>query len=192
MGLADQILEKITCDEVFQIIGDLDAEDILAAFEARLVKMDLPDVTVAVAIDDSEGIFVRFEDTEGDDVLLLFGFDEIDDDPIASVVSDEDEQVTIDLTALSPTIIDVSGMFFIDLLDLSWLKDSALRLLLNAGQVGPNTKVEKPAPTEQPLENKAVMVGNRKFKSPIVKTRPTMTDKEKRQLQMAKDNGMIE
>lgn len=204
-----QLLKGDSLDEsVLQIIGDLDALDIVTEFERLLDSMGFPEVLVEVALDTEDGIFVRFEDEERDDVVVLFAFDE-DGDPLVTVVSEDDEQITIDLSPMEPPVIELDGVdvSFIDLLDLSWVNKSTLNILLQAGRVGPDsTSVKAPgsAAAEPAQESMPKLVdkvlaeaaayaalGGKKMRLPIVKIKDEMDDKDKKIVMKAKSMGLL-
>lgn len=202
---ATEVLKKLVqtgCCEMFRSIGDLDANTITLAFENLLDKIGMPSVLVEVAIDETEGIFVRFEDEDHDDVLVLFTFDEAGD-PIASVVSEEDAQITIDLTALEPPTLEAGGVLFIDTMNLMWLNKTTLNLLLQAGKVGPEALASKGTPleTEEGVilgakdtvtsEGKHVVMGKNKIRLPILITKEVMNATDKRRVKKAKTVGLL-
>ena len=84
-------------------VGHMDITKISDALTERLIAFGYPSVFVDSIIDfEGDGIFVKFEDNEGDSVVVQFHID--DEGPKATVVSDDDELIEIDLGPLNPII----------------------------------------------------------------------------------------
>lgn len=185
MSKASVILEALPVVETFQIIGDLNASDIVASFEEKLKTFGFENIEVEVFLDPEDGTFVKFTDDQFDSVLVLFEYDD-NGDVSAAVVSEDDNQITIDLSPMDPPIIELDdGSIFVDLIDLSWMNKTTLQLLLNAGMVGSNLK------KAMTVESRHVVIGNRKMKLPIVMIKDQMSGKDKMKLQKAKNHGLL-
>lgn len=144
-----------------QGILPFDPEDIKRAFERKLEQFDFDNVRVSDVDIDLEGdIVVSFEDFEGDEVSLLFQYDDEDKAILAFVLEDEDDEVgdevlLVDLTALNPVVLDMDslGVKYVNLTDLTWMNKSTMTSLLQAGEVGVDDDV-------QPAQKKQDAFGN--------------------------------
>lgn len=120
--------------------GEVCAVEIQDALWRKLDSLDYENIGVEVFLDLEEGVFVTFWDEEGDEITYHFyvamaepGSEQVR--PIATVVSDDDDQIDVDLTMLEPPIVEVQGVSFIDLTDLRWMNKSTVKTLLAAGSV---------------------------------------------------------
>lgn len=129
------------------LINISEAENqIVADFNAKLDELGFDGVKAIEAETDSNGdTFVTFVDDENNDMEILFTYDddegatalildEFDDDP-----ESEDEVDVVDLNALEPKITNGS----IDMSDLSWLNDSAIQAILQAGDFMDNDELDE-------------------------------------------------
>lgn len=176
MNKVQQLIRVIESSTLYSV-GDLTISKINDAFIERLIgHFDHPEISVDSIIDfEGDGIFVRFEDNEGDSVIIQFHIN--DEGPRATVVSDDDQQIEIDLGPLNPIITSFGGNFdsrfeYIDLSNIGWMNKSVIDILLRAGQV-----VE---------DQTMVAVGGRAVKLPIVRIRDKMTDDDLRILKKVK------
>lgn len=164
------ILDTVNELFIFDRVGPIYAKEITWAFRKLLDKFGYADVSVDVLIDEHKGILIRFEDNEQDSVVVLFSiYDEI---PTAIIVSDDDDQVEINLSSLAPPIIPVAKYHFIDLENLTWMNKSTLLTLLKAGRVGKN-------------ETCFVAMGNKRMRLPIV-TKRKKNDQDNKILKLVK------
>lgn len=150
---------------------DLDAELMVNSFIERLSSRGHDSINVEVVIDPDFGVFVKFEDDEKDDVVVIFTFDE-KGDPVVSVVSPDDEQVTIDLSYMDPPTLEVENYYILDLIDLSWMNNTTLEVLLKAGKVGPNESLSDLGA----IPTRTILFGRNKVKLPIIKVKPYMNN----------------
>lgn len=175
MSKARELINKIQEFIPLSHFDVLTAKTIETAFRERLNSLGYDGIQVDVTIDLDEGPLVTFSDSEGDEVTILFYICD-ERGPIASVVSDDDEQIEIQLDPLDPFMIQVGGKEFIDLTDLTWMNKSVLATLLLAGEVDSKTEAQK----------SMVSFGGKKRKLPIVVKKDKMTDKDKNILDRVK------
>jgi len=162
--------------------GVASAKEIEDAFLDKLDSFGFSNIGVSVVLDLDEGPFVTFFDEEGDEVTVWFGIED-DQGPIASVVSEDDEQISILLDPFDPGIIEIGDEAMLDLADLSWMNHSVLNALLMAGEVD-NGGVE------EAIAQVSVMRGKGKQKLPIIVRRDSMSDKDRLRVDKMKDLGL--
>ena len=160
-------------------------EEVESAFEQKLDELDIENVIITDATLDIEGnVVIDFADDEGDEVSVLFGVDE-EGSPYAMVVSEDDEQVIIDLSPLSPPIVDTGMGTFIDLVNLGWINISTIKTLFQAGGVGTDESFEGKDVIDEVVYKKVVRQG-KVVRIPVVKRKKRLTAKQKRALAMAR------
>jgi len=180
MSRAKSLIEKIQEFIPLTNYGGLTSRDIELAFRAKLDSFGYEKVSVVAYIDLEVGPLVTFWDEEGDEVTIWF---HIDDEgiPMASVVSEDDEEISIDLSTVDCPISDIGNQSFIDLVDLSWMNKSTLVILLAAGEVDEAFLDE--------VTRTVVTVGGKKRKLPLVVKKDQMSDADMSVLNRAKAIG---
>lgn len=177
MSLATEILKELS--EFFPLdgMGTLNVKDISSSLKSSLDKYGYPSVNVEVVLDNDLGTFTRFEDKEGDDVIVLFGWDE-SGSPVASVVSEDDKQIDIDLGPLNPSTVDIlNGGKFLNMMDNSWLTKSVVDALMKAGEVNEDATY--------------VLRGKNKIRLPVIKHKDCMSDRNKNVLEKVRSFGWL-
>jgi len=115
-------------------------------------------------------------------VTIWFGVED-DQGPVASVVSEDDEQITILLDPFDPGIMEIGDDLILDLADLSWMNKSVLNALLMAGEVDSGG-------VEEAIAQVSVMRGKGKQKLPVIVKRDAMSDKDRSRVDKMKDLGL--
>ena len=180
MSRADELVKKLTEFVPLTSYGGLTTKAIEDAFRAKLNSFGYESIQVSAYIDLAEGPLVTFWDIEGDEVTIWF-YVNPEEGPIASVVSEDDEQISVDLSTVDCPTFDVNGQDFIDLTDLSWMNKSTLTVLLAAGEVDESF--------QEALNKMVVTVGGKKRKLPVVVKKDQMSDVDKAVLDRAKAMG---
>jgi hypothetical protein len=178
MNKARELIKKIQEFIPLSHYGNFTASDIEDAFKTKLSSLGYDTIGVEVIIDLDEGPLVTFFDQEGDEGTILFYLCD-ERGPVCSVVSEDDEQIEIELSPFNPPILTVNNSEFIDLVNLSWMNKSLLKTLLLAGEVDEKTEAQK----------SMVSFGGKKRKFPIVIRKDKMSDKDKNILTRAKFTG---
>jgi len=120
-------------------------EGVKSAFQARLKYFNFDnDVAVDSVEFTLEGeVIVTFVDMEDGQLDVLFDYDE-DEGVTATIIDGEDDEeyITIDLDALSPSTVEVGyqGVKYPKLDNLSWMNKSALSAILTAGDIDSNAE----------------------------------------------------
>jgi len=187
----------------FSDFGDFKGTTIATKFRELLPKFGYDDVDVDVVLDFEEGegggIIVTFFDSDGDEVSCLFYIDP-EYGAVASVISEDDDQIDIHLDQFNPPIVDTGGGFWLDLSDLSWLNKSVITAILMAGDVheslqeADGTMSQTGVPPNTPLAKvgttkTAVLMGGKRIKLPVITKRSEQTEPYKRALQKARILG---
>jgi len=162
--------------------GASSAKEIEEEFLDKLDSFGFTNIGVSVVLDLDEGPFVTFFDEEGDEVTIWFGVED-DQGPVASVVSEDDEQITILLDPFDPGIMEIGDDLILDLADLSWMNKSVLNALLMAGEVDSGG-------VEEAIAQVSVMRGKGKQKLPVIVKRDAMSDKDRSRVDKMKDLGL--
>jgi len=183
MSKAQKLLEQ------FNSLIPYTEADVAQAFNAKLQELGIDGVTVDEVIVGYEGdVLVEFADNEGDAVSVLFGYDP-QEGPFAMVVSDDDEQIIIDLSPLEPPIINTQTGVFLDLVNLDWVNLSTIKTLLQAGDVGTNENFDpnKVDAIDEVVYKKVIRHG-KVVKIPVLKRkkRHHLTAAQKRALALAR------
>lgn len=180
MNKVTKILNKITEFIPLSNYAEMDVADIEFAFIDLLDKYGFDNVGVEAVVDMDEGIFVTFYDDEDDEVTVHFNVDD-EYGPVATVVSEDDDQLFILLDPYDPYILEPKeGIEFIDLTDLSWANKTLLVTLLQAGMVGDEYVTEDYTMTVR---------GKKKQRLPIVLKKDQMRKVDQERLRRAKALG---
>lgn len=150
----------LNIEEAFDVtnLGPISSFEIEKAFRVLLASYGYNDVKVSVRIDSNDGVAVKFDDSEGDSVVVLFiTVEDNDGDINAEAIILTSDNTAIDLSPMDPPTIEQNGLEFIDLQDLSWMNKSVIKAILLAGNVG-----------EVEYEEAHIMLGDRNLKLPIV------------------------
>lgn len=203
MSRAQTLVNKLNEFIPMSNFGDMNGADIQQQFVAKLNQFGYTNVTVDVTLDFEEGegggTLVTFADSDGDEVSCLFYVD-IDMGPMASVISEDDNQIDIHLSMFDPPIVDIGSGDWIDLSNLSWINKSVITAILMAGDVHESLVYEADGTTSQmgALPNApigmvaaktAVLMGGKKIKLPVIVQRSTQSDPYKRAFDKAKALG---
>lgn len=175
MKLADQILEEIFAQS---------EEDIKRAFSNKISNLGFEGILVdEVSVELGGDVVVSFVDDDGDQMDVLFTYD--DEEGAQAIVLEDDDYEdqeadvdVIDLNPLMPKIIDLgNGNQAMDLADLSWFNTSGLIAILNAGDF-----IDDDEETSEMSERSTQVIrGGKKVRLAVVrrKRRKRLTPKQK-------------
>jgi hypothetical protein len=135
-------------EQLIQTFEPISAVAVKAAFEDKLMSMDIDNITVEDVVVDYEGdITVAFSDDEGGLVEILFTYDP-EEGAIAILLDDIDSEefTIIDLDSLAPPLKQTLFGPYMDLTNLEWLNSSVLNTLFRAPElVGDEDEFEETA-----------------------------------------------
>lgn len=126
--------------DLLEQISQMKPEDIANAFNKRIELFDFDGITVdEVEVDAEGGITVTFVDADGDEMSVLFSYEE-DDGVTATILDGEDDEefIVIDLDPLAPPVVTQGfmGQKYPKLDELSWMNKSALSSIFVSGDIG--------------------------------------------------------
>lgn len=167
-----------------------DKDTVKKAFQKMLDKFDFPISVIEVDNDFEDNILIELQDVDGDELTLIFTYDE-DEGVEVIVIDDEDEEselgddyvVVVDLDTYSPPIEKGNFGMRPALYDLSWMNKSTLASLLLAGdldiKIGENFNDFDEYYIDE--RYKVAVRGGKKIKIPIVKRKrkKRLTPKQK-------------
>jgi hypothetical protein len=196
MSKVKKIFEK--AGKLFEIFVDsvdaLKADEIKQSITDRLASFDFDGVEVTdVEVLFEGGILVVFEDFEGDEMVVLFDYDE-EDNARAIIVDDEQdwddfndmgEYLEVDLSPLFPGFVETPFGRYVNLVELGWLNRSSAIALLSVGEI--DTNIEGGDTEDDDEDNrveelyKVVVRGGKKVRLPLVRKRrrKALTPKQK-------------
>ena len=151
MNKAEEILTMMSTEiyspQVFNVGSQFggtpfDGETIKKAFQKMLDKFDFPISVINVDSDYEDNILIELQDVDGDELTLIFTYDEdegveviVIDDEDDDLAIDDDYVVVVDLDTYSPPIEKGNFGMRPALYDLSWMNKSTLASLLLAGDL---------------------------------------------------------
>ena len=112
-------------------------QEILDAMQKRMNRVGIEAITVErVDVDIDGEITVTYSDEEGDEMDIIFFYDQ-EDGAIALIADEEDDEnwLIVDLDALNPPIVNTGVGKFIQMSSLEWMNKSAFQTLFQAGDV---------------------------------------------------------
>lgn len=126
--------------DLLEQINEMTPEAIAKAFSARIEMYDFDGITVdEVEIDGEGGITITFVDADGDEMSVLFAYEE-DEGVTATILDGENDEdfIVIDLDPLAPPVVvqGYMGIKYPKLDELSWMNKSALSSIFVSGDVG--------------------------------------------------------
>lgn len=139
MKLAEKVLQKL---EPVSIQGMFDA------FEEKISSFGIEGLSIEdIEVDYDGFISVIFSDDEGDELEVIFMYDE-EYGSVAMMSDsdsdrDEDEVIMVELDSLDPTLVQTPYGKFINLSELSWMNKSTLITILSAGDLLDDEEMEE-------------------------------------------------